>query len=47
MGAIIHHLLDRAPAPVAPFSHAVETDGWIFPDTPHRAGLLRLHRKRP
>ena len=30
MGAIIHHLLDRAPAPVAPFSHAVEIDGWIF-----------------
>jgi reactive intermediate/imine deaminase len=30
MGVIIHHLLDRAPAPVAPFSHAVETDGWIF-----------------
>src|SRR5262249_6554756 len=30
MGAIIHHMLDRAPAPVAPFSHAVETDGWIF-----------------
>ncbi len=30
MGAITHHLLDRAPAPVAPFSHAVETDGWIF-----------------
>ena len=30
MGAIIHHMLDRAPAPVAPFSHAVETDGWVF-----------------
>ena len=30
MGAIIHHMLDRAPAPVAPFSHAVETDGWLF-----------------
>ena len=30
MGAIIHHRLDRAPAPVAPFSHAVETDGWVF-----------------
>ena len=25
VGAIIHHMLDRAPAPVAPFSHAVET----------------------
>ena len=30
MSAIIHHLLDAAPAPVAPFSHAVETDGWVF-----------------
>jgi reactive intermediate/imine deaminase len=30
MSAIIHHLLDAAPAPVAPFSHAVEVDGWIF-----------------
>jgi len=30
MGAIIHHMLDQAPAPVAPFSHAVETDGWVF-----------------
>ena len=30
MGAIIHHMLDRAPAPVAPFSHAVEVDGWCF-----------------
>jgi reactive intermediate/imine deaminase len=30
MGAIVHHMLDRAPVPVAPFSHAVETDGWVF-----------------
>ena len=30
MSAIIHHLLDAAPAPVAPFSHAVECDGWVF-----------------
>ena len=30
MSEIIHHLLDKAPAPVAPFSHAVEVDGWIF-----------------
>ncbi len=30
MGAIIHHLLDAAPDPVAPFSHAVEVDGWVF-----------------
>jgi reactive intermediate/imine deaminase len=30
MSAIIHHLLDAGPAPVAPFSHAVECDGWVF-----------------
>ena len=24
------HLLPDAPTPVAPFSHAVETDGWVF-----------------
>ena len=30
MSNIIHHLLDAAPAPVAPFSHAVEVDGWVF-----------------
>ncbi|CTQ56203.1 Enamine/imine deaminase [Roseibium album] len=38
----IHHMIDQAPDPVAPFSHAVETDGWVFvtgqmptdPDTP-------------
>ncbi|POF32314.1 RidA family protein [Roseibium marinum] len=26
----IHHMVDRAPRPVAPFSHAVEADGWMF-----------------
>lgn len=30
MSAPLFHMLDAAPAPVAPFSHAVETDGWIF-----------------
>lgn len=24
------HLIPEAPEPVAPFSHAVEADGWIF-----------------
>ena len=24
------HMIDRAPQPVAPFSHAVEVDGWVF-----------------
>ncbi|ASP31936.1 RidA family protein [Labrenzia sp. VG12] len=26
----IHHMIDEAPQPVAPFSHAVEIDGWVF-----------------
>jgi len=26
----IHHLVAGAPDPVAPFSHAVEADGWLF-----------------
>ena len=30
MGMPIHHMLDAAPKPVAPFSHAVEVDGWVF-----------------
>src|SRR3954463_6393096 len=24
------HMIDGAPDPVAPFSHAVEADGWVF-----------------
>lgn len=24
------HMIDGAPQPVAPFSHAVEVDGWVF-----------------
>lgn len=24
------HMIPGAPAPVAPFSHAVEADGWVF-----------------
>ena len=26
----IFHMIAGAPTPVAPFSHAVETDGWLF-----------------
>ncbi|MEQ8817372.1 MAG: RidA family protein [Thalassobaculum sp.] len=26
----IFHMLAGAPAPVAPYSHAVETDGWVL-----------------
>lgn len=25
-----HHMIDGAPDPVAPFSQAVEVDGWVF-----------------
>ena len=30
MSAPIFHMIDGAPDPVAPFSHAVEADGWVF-----------------
>lgn len=30
MNLPIFHMIDGAPDPVAPFSHAVEQDGWIF-----------------
>jgi 2-iminobutanoate/2-iminopropanoate deaminase len=26
----LFHMITGAPAPVAPFSHAVEADGWVF-----------------
>ena len=29
VGTPIFHLFDKGPAPVAPYSHAVEVDGWI------------------
>ena len=39
MPAAIFHMIAGAPQPVAPYSHAVETDGWVFltgqiPNTP-------------
>ena len=39
------HLIEGGPKPVAPFSHAVETDGFVFvtgqmPDTPQNPGVL-------
>ena len=48
--AIKHHMISGAPDPVAPFSHAVEADGWVhvtgqmpFPgtsnDEPYPAGI--------
>jgi len=41
----IFHLIAGAPQPVAPFSHAVEADGFVFltgmmPDTPEEKGVL-------
>ncbi len=30
MAAPIFHMLASAPTPVAPFSHAVEVDGWVM-----------------
>jgi 2-iminobutanoate/2-iminopropanoate deaminase len=26
----LHHMIARGPRPVAPFSHAVEIDNWVF-----------------
>ena len=39
------HMISGGPKPVAPFSHAVETDGLVFvtgqmPDTPATPGVL-------
>ena len=30
MNLPIFHMIEGAPDPVAPFSHAVEVDGWVF-----------------
>ncbi|HEX4185936.1 MAG TPA: RidA family protein [Stellaceae bacterium] len=30
MSAPIYHLIPNAPKPVAPYSHIVEADGWLF-----------------
>jgi reactive intermediate/imine deaminase len=30
MSLPIHHMIAGGPRPVAPFSHAVEADGWVF-----------------
>ncbi len=30
MSLPVHHMIRGGPEPVAPFSHAVEADGWIF-----------------
>ena len=40
MNTPLFHMIAGAPTPVAPFSHAVEADGWVFltgqmPTDPH------------
>ena len=30
MTAPLFHMISRGPQPVAPYSHAVEADGWVF-----------------
>jgi len=30
MSLPVHHIVSSGPRPVAPFSHAVEADGWVF-----------------
>jgi len=41
----LFHMITGGPTPVAPFSHAVECDGFVFvtgqmPDTPQTPGVL-------
>lgn len=53
---LIHHMISSGPRPVAPFSHAVEADGWVFvtgqmptdpaaPDAPLVAGIEAQTRR--
>ncbi|KAA0125470.1 RidA family protein [Methylobacterium sp. P1-11] len=42
---MLFHMVSGGPQPVAPFSHAVEADGFVFvtgqmPDTPANPGML-------
>ncbi len=42
---MLFHMISGGPKPVAPFSHAVESDGFVFvtgqmPDTPATPGVL-------
>lgn len=52
----VHHMITSGPRPVAPFSHAVEADGWIFltgqmptdpqaPDAPLPEGIKAQTRR--
>lgn len=54
--SLMHHMIASGPRPVAPFSHAVEADGWVFvtgqmptdpaaPDAPLPAGIEAQTRR--
>ena len=56
MSAPIYHMVASGPRPVAPFSHAVEVDGWVFvtgqmptnpeaPDAPLPGGIEAQTRR--
>lgn len=56
MSLPIHHMIAAGPRPVAPFSHAVEADGWVFvtgqmptdpdaPDAPLPQGIAAQTRR--
>lgn len=56
MSQLLHHMIASGPRPVAPFSHAVEADGWVFvtgqmptdpaaPDAPLPAGVEAQTRR--
>lgn len=56
MSLPIHHMIASGPRPVAPFSHAVEADGWVFitgqmptdpdaPDAPLPVGIEAQTRR--
>jgi 2-iminobutanoate/2-iminopropanoate deaminase len=56
MTPLLHHLVASGPRPVAPFSHAVEADGFVFvtgqmptdpaaPDAPLPAGIEAQTRR--
>lgn len=56
MSMPVHHMVQSGPRPVAPFSHAVEADGWVFitgqmptdpaaPDAPLPEGIQAQTRR--
>ena len=56
MSDMVYHMISGGPRPVAPFSHAVESDGWVFvtgqmptdpaePDAPLPAGIEAQTRR--